>query len=276
MIKKKKKPKLLLDCSDPSSSCPTYSASDDDSDNCMKLTNLKSHRLLNGWSPSPSKIKFKYQSDPQETVKYFDANKKKSAVRKISYSDSDRNENLEITTTPSLLKNIDNGSIQPLNMELVKLDKLLNNNDDMMIEYSNDYITINANDSGVLFKNTTAAAVTSVVTLSDKQSSTDKQLIMTNGKRELDLNTSPIYPDTEFQKEVLYKLSFIKHELRRIVSNQMELGQRMENLETQNLNLNAFNQKLSGDEIFCNNVDLNHNLNSDQICKAYDAHKAKE
>jgi len=25
MIKKKKKPKLLLDCSDPSSSCPTYS-----------------------------------------------------------------------------------------------------------------------------------------------------------------------------------------------------------------------------------------------------------
>lgn len=51
-------------------------------------------------------------------------------------------------------------------MELVKLDKLLNNNDDMMIEYSNDYITINANDSGVLFKNTTAAAVTSVVTLS--------------------------------------------------------------------------------------------------------------
>jgi len=40
--------------------------------------------------------------------------------------------------------------------------------------------------------------------------------------------------DKEFQKEVLYKLSFIKHELRRIVGNQMELGQRMENLETQN------------------------------------------
>jgi len=50
-------------------------------------------------------------------------------------------------------------------MELVKLDKLLkNNDDDMMIDYSNDYITINADDSGVLIQNTTAAAVTSVVT----------------------------------------------------------------------------------------------------------------
>jgi len=50
-------------------------------------------------------------------------------------------------------------------MELVELDKLLNNDeDDMMIDYSNDYITINADDSGVLIQNTTAAAVTSVVT----------------------------------------------------------------------------------------------------------------
>jgi len=51
-------------------------------------------------------------------------------------------------------------------MELVELDKLLNNDDDdnLMIDYSNDYITINADDSGVLIQNTTAAAVTSVVT----------------------------------------------------------------------------------------------------------------
>jgi len=67
----------------------------------------------------------------------------------------------------------------------------------------------------------------------------------------------------------------------------MELGQRMENLETQNLSnilqtannnentylqhipglplntisdLNAFNQKLSGDKIFCNNVVPKYNL----------------
>lgn len=36
----------------------------------------------------------KCQSDPQGSVKYFDVNIKKSAVRNISYSDSDRNENI--------------------------------------------------------------------------------------------------------------------------------------------------------------------------------------
>jgi len=53
-------------------------------------------------------------------------------------------------------------------MKLIELDKLLNNdNDDMMIDYSNDYTTINADDSGVFIQNTAAAAVTSVVTPSD-------------------------------------------------------------------------------------------------------------
>lgn len=68
----------------------------------------------------------------------------------------------EITTESSLLKDIENdSSIQPINMEFVELDRLLNNDDD--IDYSNDYITIGANDSSVLDKNTTAAgAVTSV------------------------------------------------------------------------------------------------------------------
>ncbi|CAI6373619.1 unnamed protein product [Macrosiphum euphorbiae] len=195
MRKKKNNPKLLLDCSDPSSSCPRYSASDDDSDNGVKLiTNSKSHRSKRLWSPSPSKKKFKCQSDPQGSVKYFDVNIKKSAVRKISYSDSDRNENIasEITTE-SLVKNIENSSIQSMDIELVELDRLLNNGDDI-IEYSNDYITIDANDSSVLAQNKTAAAAVTSVTPSDKQSSAVKHLIMTNEKRALDINTSSINP----------------------------------------------------------------------------------
>lgn len=63
-----------------------------------------------------------------------------------------------------LLKDVENDSIQPLNVELIELDRLLNNDDDM-IDYSNDYMSINANGSGVLLvKNTMAAAVTSAVT----------------------------------------------------------------------------------------------------------------
>ncbi|XP_050066309.1 uncharacterized protein LOC114120255 [Aphis gossypii] len=273
---KKKKPKLLLDCSDPSTSCPVYSASDDDSDK-GNLTKSNQHKLVNGWSPSPNKMKLTCQSDPQGVK--FHVNKKKSAVvRKISYSDSNRNENID----SSLLKNNENKSVQPLNIELVELDRLLSNDDDIT-DYCNDYITIDAVDGDTFIQNSKAAAVTSV-TPSDKQSSA-KQFITpsTHEKQKLDLGTSPINPDTEFQKEVLYRLSFIKHELRRIVSNQMELSQRMDNLESQNLSniilhtnnnenntylkndipglpmntisdLNAFNQKLSEDEIFCNNV----------------------
>ncbi|CAI6361380.1 unnamed protein product [Macrosiphum euphorbiae] len=80
-----------------------------------------------------------------------------------------------------------------MDIELVELDRLLNNGDDI-IEYSNDYITIDANDSSVLARNKTAAAAVTSVTPSDKQSSAVKHLIMTNEKRALDINTSSINP----------------------------------------------------------------------------------
>ncbi|XP_050064545.1 E3 SUMO-protein ligase ZBED1-like [Aphis gossypii] len=137
---KKKKPTFLLDCNDPSSSCPVYSASDDDSEKSMnmKVTKSKPRRLLNGWSPSPSKMKFKCQSDPQGVK--FDK---------------------QLGTESSLMQNIENESVQPSNTELVELDKLLSYDDDI-INYSNDYITIDANDDGVFIQNTTVAAVTLV------------------------------------------------------------------------------------------------------------------
>lgn len=58
------------------------------------------------------------------------------------------------------MQNIENESVQPSNTELVELDRFLSNDDD--INYSNDYITIDANDGGVFIQNTTAAEVTLV------------------------------------------------------------------------------------------------------------------
>uniref|UniRef100_A0A2S2PCC8 Uncharacterized protein n=1 Tax=Schizaphis graminum TaxID=13262 RepID=A0A2S2PCC8_SCHGA len=40
------------------------------------------------------------------------------------------------------------------------------------------------------------------------------------------------FVSNNFQKEVLHTLTFIKHELRRVVNNQIELSQRLEVLET--------------------------------------------
>jgi len=78
---------------------------------------------------------------------------------------------------------------------------------------------------------------------------------------------------------VLYTLTFIKHELRRVINNQIELGQRLEILETRSdsnmlnensntlfsllnhmtdcsiplnneVDLNIFEDKISGDNVF--------------------------
>jgi len=56
----------------------------------MKLINFNYH-CINYFYVT---IIVKCQSDPREIVKYVYVNKKKSAVRKISYSDSDKNENI--------------------------------------------------------------------------------------------------------------------------------------------------------------------------------------
>lgn len=85
-----------------------------------------------------------------------------------------------------------------------------------------------------------------------------------------------------FQKEVLHTLTFIKHELRRVINNQIEFGQRLEILETRpdnsnyensnqlfsllnhmtdcsiplnnEVDLNIFEDKISGDNIFRTNL----------------------
>lgn len=87
--------------------------------------------------------------------------------------------------------------------------------------------------------------------------------------------------DVDFQKEILYSLSFLKHEIRRVLNNQIDLGHRMESFEVRfddsnisqtssnnknfsSLNdiidctlpmdnimdLNMFNDKISGDSVF--------------------------
>lgn len=91
------------------------------------------------------------------------------------------------------------------------------------------------------------------------------------------------FVSNNFQKEVLHTLTFIKHELRRVVNNQIELGQRLEILETRSdsnvhndnsskpfsllhdmadcaiplnneTDLNIFEDKISGDNIFRSNL----------------------
>lgn len=59
------------------------------------------------------------------------------------------------------MKNNENKSVQPLNIELVELDRLLSNDDDIT-DYCNDYITIDAVDGDTFIQNSKAAAVTSV------------------------------------------------------------------------------------------------------------------
>ncbi|XP_029348196.1 uncharacterized protein LOC115034849 [Acyrthosiphon pisum] len=76
-----------------SSSCPTFSASEDD--NCSSDENVKkngtSRTLLNGWSPSPKKVKF-YEGlkNPQNNSLTKDSYiyaSKSSTVKKLSFSD---------------------------------------------------------------------------------------------------------------------------------------------------------------------------------------------
>ncbi|XP_022177189.1 uncharacterized protein LOC111038413 [Myzus persicae] len=44
--------------------------------------------------------------------------------------------------------------------------------------------------------------------------------------------TTSTTSDRDFQKEVLYRLAFVKHELKRLVNNQMDIAQRIESIET--------------------------------------------
>lgn len=53
-----------------------------------------------------------------------------------------------------------------------------------------------------------------------------------------------LYTDRDFQKEVLYRLAFIKHELKRLVNNQMDIAQRIELIETR-LDVNISNTSSS-------------------------------
>ncbi|XP_050066478.1 uncharacterized protein LOC126555623 [Aphis gossypii] len=92
------------------------------------------------------------------------------------------------------------------------------------------------------------------------------------------------FVSNNFQKEVLHTLTFIKHELRRVVNNQIELSQRLEVLETRSdsnvhidnssnkpfsllndmsdctiplnneIDLNIFEDKISGDNVFRSNL----------------------
>ncbi|XP_060834943.1 uncharacterized protein LOC132917955 isoform X1 [Rhopalosiphum padi] len=57
------------------------------------------------------------------------------------------------------------------------------------------------------------------------------------------------YTDHDFQKEELYRLAYVKHELKRLVNNQIDIAQRIELIETR-LEVNTISNTSSN----CNNT----------------------
>ncbi|KAE9536128.1 hypothetical protein AGLY_007351 [Aphis glycines] len=196
-----------------SSSCPTFSVSEDN--NCSSDENIKkkgtSKTLLNGWSPSPKKVKlYEGPKNPPTSLtkeSYINASKS-STVKKLSFSD-DNNTSL-------------NGTLKYKSIEFINMCGL-------NVDQTNltcDFIDINSADNYVFETpgNLRYNVIKSTDLELDKENS---DVIVISGTPQYTIdpltltktpeNVTPILQiyvvivrTTEFEKEVLHRLEIIE------------------------------------------------------------------
>ncbi|KAL5237613.1 hypothetical protein ACI65C_005023 [Semiaphis heraclei] len=241
-----------------SSSCPTFSASEDD--NSSSDENIKkngtSRTLLNGWSPSPKKVKlYEGLKNPPTSLtndSYINASKS-STVKKLSFSD-DNNTSLNGTFK---YKNI----VDQTNLGCDLID--INSVDNYVFEtpgnlrYNN---VIKSTDLELDKENSDVIVIsgTPQYTIIDPLPSTKTPENVVSTPK----NT------TEFEKEVLHRLTFLKFELKRAVNNQREMVQRLEMIEGRLENIpshdvSTFNNNNNGDQSSL--IDKDFNIPLDNI-----------
>ncbi|CAI6349947.1 unnamed protein product [Macrosiphum euphorbiae] len=209
-----------------SPSCPIFSESDDDdcSDENIKCGKKGTIRtLLNGWSPSPKKVKLLKSLQANSTLKKSaDGHyaSKSSIVKKLSFSDTSFHD------TSKNKHMVDQTNLEPADY----LDK--NSNNKVIETTSNEIkstdLEIGNGSSEVMPRH---LAETPQYAINQLQSTRTPEICN---------SVSVSKGTTEFEKEVLHRLSFLKFELKRAVNNQRDMAQRLEIIESRLENIPSY------------------------------------
>lgn len=218
--KRKCKQKTILPIT-MESLCPTYSDFEDESndnynDDIVTTFQVTEPRV-NGWSPSPKKLKSS-QTTNSSTNKYLYS--KPSVSRQLSYASTDKKKKI---------------MPKPLTNDKTDID-------DNISFGSDDSVTAlpSESQSEEIQKNVTNKM--NIISSIEKQK-------LPQASHVIDTPTTLTTSDRGFQKEVLYRLAYVKHELKRLVNNQMDIAQRIESIETR-LEVNTISNTSNN----CNNT----------------------
>lgn len=271
------------------SDCPDYSEFNGISDDVHK-------QKIPGWSPSPKKPKkFDDISDDvyKQKIPGWSSSPKKPKISKIAYHKASNNTLVVKKSSYEKLQPITNNEKKDIT--------------NVIINYTDDYNGATEIDAQRKYM-VKANLITTPKSLSNTSGFSTPTSISKTIKSQLDGSSSKVnyiktpvespkvsevisstptettgtFVSNNFQKDVLHTLTFIKHELRRVINNQIEFGQRLEILETRpdnsnyensnqlfsllnhmtdcsiplnnEVDLNIFEDKISGDNIFQTNL----------------------
>ncbi|XP_060860912.1 uncharacterized protein LOC132938225 isoform X2 [Metopolophium dirhodum] len=240
--------------SNVSTLCPIFSESDDG--NCSD-ENIKGGKkgtirtLLNGWSPSPKKVKLLKNLQANSTLtKSADGRyaSKQSIVKQLSFTDNN-------TSIHDTSKN-KNYMVDQTNLEHDYLDKNLNNKG---IETIND--EIKSTDLEIA-DNGSSEVMQRHLAETPQYASNQLQSTRTP---EISNSVSVSKGTTEFEKEVLHRLSFLKFELKRAVNNQRDMAQRLEIIETRLENIPSYDISNINNNESSSLIDKDFNIPLDNI-----------
>eukprot|EP00102_Acyrthosiphon_pisum_P024186 XP_016661396.1 PREDICTED: uncharacterized protein LOC107884237 [Acyrthosiphon pisum] len=264
------------------SDCPDFS---EFADNDISNINVYQPKIP-GWSPSPKKSKTFNQSVSKTA--YIGSSKNTLIVKKLCYEELQPITNHEEKNTIVVINNPDENEDgdAAINTPARCLEKSTK-----MITPKNTLISTPKPLSNTTVLTTTPISLSkpTEIQIGDNCSSQLNYIKTSECPKMSEVFTSTptgltgTFVSNNFQKEVLHTLTFIKHELRRVVNNQIELGQRLEILETRSdtnvhndnsskpfsllndmadcaiplnneIDLNIFEDKISGDNIFRSNL----------------------